>query len=181
MRIKQKREKTKTSLWNRQGNEEPIFPTKHWKIQHAKGNKNRPKQIKNQNNMDHSRIPSPKQTKNLLTKMKCLFPIPMNNIYRKEQEVSSKEKNMKSNARNRNSLWMQREYKTQRECRIYNSWPLHHTLHFHQKVSQKHTKIKIQSPGIGPTLHHADEVADRRFWGRTAPCSLDSGDGTVYG
>ena len=36
------REKTKTSLWNRQGNEEPIFPTKHWKNQHAKGNKNHP-------------------------------------------------------------------------------------------------------------------------------------------
>ena len=29
LQIKQKREKTKTSLLNRQGNEEPIFPTKH--------------------------------------------------------------------------------------------------------------------------------------------------------
>ena len=36
---------------------------------------------------------------------------------------------------------MQREYKNQSDCRRYNSWP----LHFHQKVSQKHTKIKIQS------------------------------------
>ena len=60
--IKQRREKTKTSLWNIQGNKEPIFPAKHWKNQHSKGNKNHPKQRKTQNNMDHSGIPSPKQT-----------------------------------------------------------------------------------------------------------------------
>ena len=29
LRIKQRREKTKNSLWSRQGNEEPISPTKH--------------------------------------------------------------------------------------------------------------------------------------------------------
>ena len=77
----------------------------------------------------------------------------MNNIYRKEQEVSSKENNVKSNARNINSLSLQREYNNQSDYRIYNSWPLlsmreHfflNTLHFHQKVSQKHIKIKIQS------------------------------------
>ena len=63
LRIKQEREKTKTSLWNRQGNEEPISPAKHCKTQHGKGNKNHPEQRKTQNNMDHSRIPSPKQTK----------------------------------------------------------------------------------------------------------------------
>ena len=45
-----------------------------------------------------------KTNRNLLTKMKCIFPIPMNNIYKKEQEVSSKENNVKSNARNTNSL-----------------------------------------------------------------------------
>ena len=73
MRIKQRREKTKTSLWNRQGNEEPIFPTKHWKNQHAKGNKNHPKQRKTQNNMDHSCIPSPKQTKAYTWKWNVYF------------------------------------------------------------------------------------------------------------
>ena len=63
MRIKQKREKNKNSLWNRQGNEEPIFPTKHWKNQYAKGNKNNPKKRKTQNNMDHSQFPSPNKPK----------------------------------------------------------------------------------------------------------------------
>ena len=84
LQIKKMRDKTKNSLWNKQGNEEPIFPTKHWKNQYAKGNKNHPKQRKTQNNMDHSHIPSPKQNRNLHMKMKCIFPIPMNNIYRKE-------------------------------------------------------------------------------------------------
>ena len=37
----------------------------------------------------------------------------MNNIYRKGQDVSSKEKNTKSNARNTNSLWMQKENNNQ--------------------------------------------------------------------
>ena len=45
-----------------------------------------------------------KTNQSLLKKMKCIFPIPMNNIYRKEQEVSSKENNAESNARNINSL-----------------------------------------------------------------------------
>ena len=62
LRIKQEREKTKKFLWNGQGNEEPIFLTKHWKNQHAGGNKNHPKQRKTQKNMDHSCIPSLKQT-----------------------------------------------------------------------------------------------------------------------
>ena len=73
MQIKQKREKTKTSLWNRQGNEEPIFPIKCWKNQHAKGNKNRPKQGKTQNDMDHSCIPSLKQTKAYTWKWNVYF------------------------------------------------------------------------------------------------------------
>ena len=73
LRIKQRREKTKTSLWNKQGNEEPIFPTKHWKNQHAKGNKNHPKKRKTQNNMDHSCIPSPKQTKAYTWKWNVYF------------------------------------------------------------------------------------------------------------
>ena len=37
-------------------------------------------------------------------KLNVYFLIPMNNIYRKEQQVSSKENNVKSNARNTNSL-----------------------------------------------------------------------------
>ena len=45
-----------------------------------------------------------KTNRNLLMKMKCVFPIPMNDIYKKEQEVSSKENNVNSNARNTNSL-----------------------------------------------------------------------------
>ena len=71
--IKQKREKTRTSLWNRQGNEEPIFPTKHWKNQHAKENKNHPKQRKTQNYMDHSCIPCPKKTKAYTWKWNVYF------------------------------------------------------------------------------------------------------------
>ena len=67
-----------------------------------------------------------KTNQSIHKKMKCIFPIPMNNIYRKEQEVSRKGKNVKSNATNTNSLWMQKEYNN-------------------KKVSQKHTKIKIQS------------------------------------
>ena len=54
------------------------------------------------------------------------------------------------------------------------------TLHFHQKVSQKHTKNENTKSGIGPTWHCADEAADKQFQGRTAPCSLDSGSGTAY-
>ena len=73
LRIKQRREKTKICLWNRQGNEEPIFPTKHWKNQHAKGNKNHPKQRKTQNNMDHSCIPSSEQTKAYTWKWNVYF------------------------------------------------------------------------------------------------------------
>ena len=49
---------------------------------------------------------------------------------------------------------MQKQYNNKSDCRIYNSWPLpavrenfffKNALHFHQKVSQKQTKIKIQS------------------------------------
>ena len=42
---------------------------------------------------------------------------------------------------------MQREYNNQSDYKIHNSWHFFfkNTLHFHQKVSQKHTKIKIQS------------------------------------
>ena len=143
MRIKKKREKTKTSLWNRQGNEEPIFPTKHWEKSAC--------QRKQHGSLTHSKS---KTNQNLLMKMKCIFPIPMNKIYGEEQEVSSKENKVKSNARNINSLWLQKENNNQSDYRIYNSWPLlavsehfffKNTLHLHQKVSQKHTKITIQS------------------------------------
>ena len=37
------------------------------------------------------------------------------------------------------------------------------TLHFHQKVSQKHTKNENTKSGTGPTWHRVDEAADRRF------------------
>ena len=37
------------------------------------------------------------------------------------------------------------------------------TLHFHQKVSQKHTKNQNTKSGTGPTWHHVDEATDKRF------------------
>ena len=37
------------------------------------------------------------------------------------------------------------------------------TLHFHQKVSQKHTKNQNTKSGIGPTWYRADEATDRQF------------------
>ena len=89
--------------------------------------------------MDHSCIPSPKQTKSYTLKWNVYSPIPMNNIYRKEQEVSRKE----NNARNINSLWMQREYNNQSDCRIYNSWPLPAMReHFFQKYTSFSSKSK---------------------------------------
>ena len=45
-----------------------------------------------------------KTNQSLHMKIKCIFPIPMNNIYKKEKEVSSKENNVKSKERNTNSL-----------------------------------------------------------------------------
>ena len=59
------------------------------------------KDSKQHGSLTHSKS---KTNQNLLMKMKCTFPIPMSNIYRKEKEVSRKEKNAKSNARNIKSL-----------------------------------------------------------------------------
>ena len=36
-----------------------------------------------------------------------------------------------------------------------------YTIHFHQKVSRKHTKNQNTKSRIGPTWHRADEAADR--------------------
>ena len=52
---------------------------------------------------------------------------------------------------------------------------------FSSKSKPKHTKNQNTKSGTGPTWHHADEAANRRFRGRTTSCSLDSGSGTVYG
>ena len=68
----------------------------------------------------------------------------MNNIYRKEQEVSSKENNVKSNARNINSLWIQRKYNNQSDCRIYTS--------FSSKSKPKTHKNQNTKSGARPTL-----------------------------
>ena len=62
------------------------------------------KDDKHPHNLKDTQIPKNSNwNQNIHMKMKCISPIPMNNIYRKEQEVSSKEKNVKSNARNINS------------------------------------------------------------------------------
>ena len=84
----------------------------------------------------------------------------MNNIYRKEQEVSSKENNVKSNARNTNSLECKGNItiKATAEYIFFKS-----TLHFHQKVSQKHTKNQNTKSGTRPTWHRVDEAANMRF------------------
>ena len=148
--IKRRREKTKTSLWNRQGNEEPIFPTKSLKKSACKRKQESPqakKYSKQHGSFMHSKS---KTNQSLHMKMKCIFPIPMNNIYRKEQDFSRKEKNVKSNARNTNSLWMQKEYNNQSDYRIYNSWLwgsifFQKYTSFSSKSKPKTQKIKIQS------------------------------------
>ena len=71
----------------------------------------------------------------------------MNNIYIKEKEVSSKEKISKDNLslsmdlkKHELSLNAERKQQSKRLQNIQFMAP-----HFHQKVSQKHTEIKIQS------------------------------------
>ena len=66
-------------------------------------------------------------------------------IYKKEQDVSRKEKNVKSNARNTNSLFFQK----------YTS--------FSSKSKPKTHKNQNTKSGTGPTWHRADEATDRRF------------------
>ena len=104
--------------------------------------------------VDHSHIPSPKQNRNLHKKMKCIFPIPMNNIYRKEQEVSSKENNVESNARNTNTLWMQRENNNHSDCRIYNSWPLEAS---HSRCLRRPGRVFNLCPWFVLDLNHSDQ------------------------
>ena len=71
----------------------------------------------------------------------------MNNIYREEQEVSRKEKNVESNGRNTNSLSMQKEYNNQSDCRIHNS-----KVHFiFIKSKLKTHKNQNTESGTGPT------------------------------
>ena len=93
-------------------------------------------------------------------KMKCIFPIPMNNIYIKEQEVSRKEKNVKSKLCKKHKLSLNAE-------RIQQSKRLQNTLNFHQKVSQKHTKMKIQSLEQGLPGTVLKGSLTERFWTST--------------
>ena len=102
------------------------------------------KASKQHGSLTHSKS---KTNQSIHKKMKCIFPIPVNNIYRKEQEVSSKEKNVNSNARNINSLWMQREYNNQSDWKKYTS--------FSSKSKPKTHKNKNTNSGTGPTWHCA--------------------------
>ena len=88
-------------------------------------------------------------------KMKCIFPIPMNNIYRKEQEISSKENNVKETqtlfeCRKNTTIKVTTKYTIHGPGRE-GAFFLKNTLHFHQKVSQKHTKNENTKSRTRPT------------------------------
>ena len=92
--------------------------------------------------------------------MKCIFPIPMNNIYRKEQQVARKEKNVESNARNTNSLLMQKEYNNGKATTEYT---IQKYTSFSSKSNPKTHKNKNIKSGTRPTWHRANEAANRWF------------------
>ena len=46
---------------------------------------------------------------------------------------------------------------------IQGAFCFQNTLHFHQKVSQKHTKNENTKSGTWPTWHCVDEAVDKRF------------------